>query len=98
MMQIAYEDGALIGLALGAVLVLLNLGQLWFGRRYVDALREHDWQLRQLRVSLQQLDYELTNNGTPLRKQRAESAFEGQQLQAGVDETRSPLKDWNAAA
>jgi hypothetical protein len=98
MMQTAYENGALFVAALGTVLVLLNLGQLWFGRRYVLALKEHDHELRQLRVSMQQLEGELTNSGTLLTKHVAEDSVRLQQLQIRVDETSSELKDWNTAA
>lgn len=97
-MQFAAENGSLIVLALGAVLVLLSLGQLWFGGRYVDALREHDWELRQMRVSMQQLEEELTNDRTLIMQQLSESSLKLQQLQAQVEEAISLLKPWKKAA
>ena len=76
MMQAVYENGSLIAVALGTVLVLMNLGQFWPARHYVDALWKRDWELRQMLVSMQQLEDELANKRTLLPKQLAESSLE----------------------
>jgi hypothetical protein len=98
MMQVVYENGPLIAATLGAVLVVLSLGQLWLGRRYLDALRDRDWELRQMRASMQQLEDDLASNRTLLTKQLAESSLQLQQVRARVDEGLSLLKDWETAA
>jgi hypothetical protein len=74
-LQIAEPD-ELIAVALGTVLVVMNLGQLWLARHYVDALWKRDWELRQMLVSMQQLEDELANKRTLLPQQLAESSLE----------------------
>lgn len=88
-------------LALGAVLVLLNFGQLWYGQRRVNTLKQHDWELRQVRLSMQQLEVGregLTNNLMVITGQLADSSDKLQQLQVQLGETIAPLTHWNTTA
>lgn len=101
MMEAIFQNGSLIILTLGVFLVLLNLGQLWYGRRHVNALKEHDWELRQVRPSMQQLEVGregLTNNLVVIAGQLAESSDKLQQFQVQSGDTISPLTQWNTTA
>ena len=100
-MEAVFQNGSLIILTLGAALVLLNLGQLWYGQRHVNALKEHDWELRQVRLSMQQLEVGregLTNNLIVITGQLADSSDKLQQLQVQLGETMAPLTHWNTTA
>lgn len=87
--------------ALLAVLAVLNLLQLLWGRRYIHALREHEGELRQLRMSMQQLDADRDvwlNKLILMTEQLPETLEMLQLLQGAVEDTRARQEQWNAVA
>ena len=87
--------------ALLAVLAVLNLLQLLWGRRYIHALREHEAELRQLRMSMQQLDADRDawlNKLILMTEQLPETLEMLQLLQGAVEDTRARQEQWNAVA
>ena len=103
-LQALLDNAHVVLLAVGAVLAVLavlNFLQLLWGRPYIHALREHEAELRQLRMSMQQLDADRDawlNKLILMTEQLPETLEMLQLLQSAVEDTRARQAHWNAVA
>jgi len=100
-LQALEHNAQLVLIAVAAVLAVLNLAQLWWGRRYLVAIREHDAELRQLRLSMQQLEADRDawfNKLILMMEHVPETEEKLQSLSSALKEARTRQEHWSAAA